>query len=104
VSWWRRLDPGRIAILAVLVLGVAAFLTRSQWLGTVETAVEVAVDAVDGIVARIRESWQPENLLVVATGGFAPVIGPHAASVERVEPFLTLQGLGIAGAYLAGEG
>ncbi len=63
-----------------------------------------AVDAVDGIVARIRESWQPQNLLVVATGGFAPVIGPHAATVERVEPFLTLQGLGIAGAHLAAAG
>ena len=63
-----------------------------------------AVDAVDGIVVRIRESWQPNNLLVVATGGFAPVIGPHAATVERVEPFLTLQGLGIAGTYLAGAG
>ncbi len=63
-----------------------------------------AVDAVDGIVARIRASWKPDNLLVVATGGFAPVIGPHAASVERVEPYLTLQGLGIAGAHLAGAG
>jgi len=63
-----------------------------------------AVDAVDGVVARIRASWQPENLLVVATGGFAPVIAPHAASVDRLEPFLTLQGLGIAGDCLAEGG
>ena len=63
-----------------------------------------AIDAVDGIVARIRASWPTEDLLVVATGGFAPVIGPHAASVDRVEPYLTLQGLGIAGAHLAGAG
>ena len=63
-----------------------------------------AVDAVDGIVARIRASWRSDDLLVVATGGFAPVIGPHAASVDRVEPYLTLQGLGIAGAHLAGAG
>ncbi len=63
-----------------------------------------AVDAVDGIVARIRESWRPDDLLVVATGGFAPVVGPHAASVERVEPHLTLQGLGMAGAHLANAG
>ena len=73
-----------------------------------------AVDAVDGMVARIRESWRrgeaagapkgrrPGDILVVATGGFAPVIAPHAKSVDRIEPFLTLQGLGIAGAYLAG--
>lgn len=59
------------------------------------------VDAVDGIVARIRQSWQSSDLLVVATGGFAPVIGPHANSVDRIEPFLTLEGLGIAGAWLA---
>ena len=58
------------------------------------------VDSVDGIVARIRESWGSDDLLVVATGGFAPVIGPHASSVDRIEPFLTLEGLGIAGAYL----
>ena len=63
-----------------------------------------AVDAVDGIVARIRASWGSDDLLVVATGGFAPVIGPSAASVDRVEPYLTLQGLGIAGAHLAGAG
>ena len=62
-----------------------------------------AVDAVDGIVERIRESWRPDDLLVVATGGFAPVIGPHARSVDRIEPFLTLEGLGIAGAWLAGR-
>lgn len=61
------------------------------------------VDAVDGIVARIRESWAVDDLLVVATGGFAPVIGPHAKSVDRIEPFLTLEGLGIAGALLAGR-
>lgn len=72
-----------------------------------------AIDAVDGMVARIRESWradegsgagegrQPDDILVVATGGFAPVIAPHTRSVDRIEPFLTLQGLGIAGAYLA---
>ena len=47
MSRWRRLDPGRIAILAVLVIGTTAFLTRDQWFGTVETAVDVAVDAVD---------------------------------------------------------
>ena len=60
-----------------------------------------AIDAVDGMVARIRESWRPPDVLVVATGGFAPVIAPHSKSVDRIEPFLTLQGLGIAGAHLA---
>ena len=59
-----------------------------------------AVGAVDAIVERIRESWESRKILVVATGGFAPVIGPHASSVDRVEPLLTLEGLGMAGAYL----
>ena len=61
-----------------------------------------AVGAVDAIVERIRESWESERILVVATGGFAPVIGPHASSVDRVEEHLTLEGLGMAGAHLAG--
>ena len=67
-----------------------------------------AVDAIDGMVARIRESWHPgghpgsEDILVVATGGFAPVVAPHTKSVDRIEPFLTLQGLAIAGSHLAG--
>ena len=59
-----------------------------------------SVGAVDTIVGKIRENWESERILVVATGGFAPVIGPHVASVDRVEPYLTLQGLGIAGAHL----
>ncbi len=58
------------------------------------------VDAIDGMVRRIRADWGSEDLLVVATGGFAPVVGPHAATVDRIEPFLTLEGLGIAGAHL----
>ena len=59
-----------------------------------------AVGTVDAIVERIRDSWDADDVLVVATGGFASVIGPHASSVDRVEPLLTLQGLGIAGAHL----
>ena len=59
------------------------------------------VDSVDGVVRRIRAEWDRPDALVVATGGYATVIGPHAATVDRVEPFLTLQGLGIAGAELA---
>lgn len=59
-----------------------------------------AVDAVDGIVARIKANWPGTDPLVVATGGFATVVGPFATSVDRIEPFLTLEGLGIAGAHL----
>jgi type III pantothenate kinase len=58
------------------------------------------VDAVDGIVKRIKAEWSPEAL-VVATGGYAKVLGPHLDTVDRIEPFLTLYGLGMAGTILA---
>lgn len=59
-----------------------------------------AVSTVNGIVARLEEEWRDADPLVVATGGFASLIGPHASAVDRIEPFLTLHGLGIAGAHL----
>ena len=60
------------------------------------------VDGVDGVVERIRTEWERPDALVVATGGYASVVGPHARTVDRIEPFLTLQGLGIAGALMSG--
>jgi type III pantothenate kinase len=59
-----------------------------------------AVDSIDGIVRRIREEWERPNALVVATGGLAPLIGPHCRTVDRIEPYLTLQGLEIAYRYV----
>jgi hypothetical protein len=38
---------------------------------------------------------------VVATGGFASVIGPHCKTVQHIEPFLTLYGLAMAGEELS---
>lgn len=54
-----------------------------------------AVESIDGIVRRIREEWGADPL-VVATGGLAPFLAPHARTVDRVEPFLTLHGLRFA--------
>lgn len=62
-----------------------------------------AVDAVDGIVNRIREEWERPDALVVATGGNAGVLAPHSRTVEEVNPHLTLVGLELAGRYMAGE-
>ncbi len=56
-----------------------------------------AVDAVDGIVRRIREEWERPDAYVVATGGYAEVVGPYAKTVDHIEPFLTLYGLALAG-------
>jgi type III pantothenate kinase len=47
---------------------------------------------VDGIVARIREELGAEAR-VIATGGLADLIAPHTRTVERVDPWLTLEGL-----------
>jgi type III pantothenate kinase len=47
---------------------------------------------VDGIVSRIRGELGVEAQ-TVATGGLADLIAPHAATLDRVDPFLTLEGL-----------
>jgi type III pantothenate kinase len=59
-----------------------------------------AVDAIDGIVERIRKEWSRQNPLVVATGGLATLIGPHCRTVETIAPFLTLYGLDLAYRHL----
>lgn len=47
---------------------------------------------VDGLVDRIREELG-EQAQTVATGGLASTVVPHCRTVERVDEFLTLEGL-----------
>jgi type III pantothenate kinase len=47
---------------------------------------------VDGIVTRIEDELG-QKVLVVATGGFAPLISPISRTIQEVRPHLTLEGL-----------
>jgi type III pantothenate kinase len=47
---------------------------------------------VDGIVGRIRAELGAEAP-AIATGGLAELVAPHSEVIERVDPFLTLDGL-----------
>jgi type III pantothenate kinase len=62
-----------------------------------------AVDAIDGMVVRIKAEWGRPSALVVATGGYARLMTDHCKTVEEVEPFLTLRGLYLAGEFMAGD-
>jgi type III pantothenate kinase len=48
---------------------------------------------VDGIVEAVRGELGEPDAPVVATGGLAGLIAPHARTVGSVDPFLTLEGL-----------
>jgi type III pantothenate kinase len=47
---------------------------------------------VDGIVGRIRGELGA-HAPAIATGGLADLVTPHSETIERVDPFLTLEGL-----------
>jgi pantothenate kinase type III len=53
------------------------------------------------MVRRIRAEWPGSGSPhAIATGGLAGIVAPLTASVERVHPDLTLQGLRLAARHL----
>lgn len=63
-----------------------------------------AVDAVDGMVDRIRAEWNRPAALVIATGGLAGVIASQCRTIDVIEPFLTLHGIRLARDYIDSRG
>jgi type III pantothenate kinase len=61
------------------------------------------VGLVDGIVARLREEVDDDDVTVIATGGLAGLISQDTSHISRVEPVLTLEGLRMIAARLSKE-
>lgn len=59
-----------------------------------------AIDAVDGMVHRIRDEWARPEAVVIATGGLAALLAPHCRTVHEIDPHLTLNGIRIARDHL----
>ena len=63
-----------------------------------------AAESIDGIVRRIKAEWpSADTPLVIGTGGLAELFAPLCSSFDEVDPHLTLYGLSLAYALLAGD-
>jgi type III pantothenate kinase len=63
-----------------------------------------AAESIDGIVRRIKAEWPSDEVpVVVGTGGLAEVFAPLCSSFDEVDPYLTLYGLSLAYALVAGR-
>lgn len=63
-----------------------------------------AVDAITGIVGRIRSEWPTgRDPLVIGTGGLASMLAPFCPVLEVVDADLTLRGLQLSHALLSAE-
>ncbi len=63
-----------------------------------------AVDAITGIVARIRRDWPTGRVpLVIGTGGLAAMLAPLCPVLEVVDADLTLRGLQLAHALVTAD-
>jgi type III pantothenate kinase len=97
------LAPG-IEVSMEALFARAARLTKVDYVAperTIATSTSAALQSgvvfgfagqVDGIVDRMRAELG-DGTRVVATGGLADLIAPHARTIELVDPLLTIEGL-----------
>ncbi len=61
-----------------------------------------AVDAITGIVGRLRAEWPTGRVpMVIGTGGLAEMLQPYCPALAVVDPDLTLRGLAMAHTLLS---
>ena len=60
-----------------------------------------AMDAIAGMIERVRTEWGTPDTMVIGTGGFSPMVAKHVPAFDHVEPLLTLIGLELAGKHVA---
>ena len=61
------------------------------------------MDAIAGMIERVRAEWDVPHPMVVGTGGFSPLVARHVAAFDHVDPLLTLIGLELAGKYMVDD-
>ena len=59
------------------------------------------MDAIAGMIERVRAEWDVADPMVVGTGGFSPLVAKHVPAFDHVDPLLTLIGLELAGEHVA---
>ena len=85
---------GRTALLPRIALGFPDSAIGKSTVQNLQIGLyHGATLLVDGLVDRIRVEWEPKAR-VIATGGLSQRMAPHCASVNIVDPDLTLKGVG----------
>ena len=52
---------------------------------------------ISGIIAQLKKELNIRKMPVVATGGYASLIAKKIASIQKVDPLLTIEGLRLVG-------
>ena len=93
---------GRIASLPLVVFGPPARVVGRRTEECLGSGIFFSVvDAIEGIIRRIRSEWARPDTFVIGTGGYAKMIASHSSTFDEVNPDLTLVGLKIAGDHRA---